>query len=826
MRIDQLMLTGFGRFQGRRLDLAPGLNILAGPNEAGKTTIQKFILGMLYGFKKRSLRRDYTDDADRYRPWQGGDYRGSLIYTLDNGRRYRVEREFEPARELVRLFDDLTGADLSDRFTLDRRKELLFAEEHLRLPEEIFRSTAWVGQLQVGELEMGRELLTRLANMQESGRDDLSVKDALAYLEEQMREIGSERAPTRPYARVSRLIETRSQELEQTTAAREQIREWEVRLNECRTALRHADEEQAFVQHCLDWQLLQEASERLERTRSSRQRLAELRGQIGRLAAYADFPVQMRDQLLQVESARAMAVQRAAELGQSEMALLEAEAVRLNGMIAEVDSLCQPLQGVAEQGEVVLARAEELDGQIARLRVTLDQQNNAVLRERVNELRRHSAQNGALLWVWIALMAVAMGGGAYLFVSQTLGMPFVLGAGGVALVALVLALGALIRGRRTAGAMAQTRADLERAYQVEEQTRHQVMDLEEEKRRLLGQVGAASVSDVHRSLTRYQQLNALRERHQIRQEQIQAQVAVVKTEMARARELGEQVAAGLQDAGVESIEQFETACSLSEAWAKAKSEAQTLQELLRSLLGGEDVEDLAMQVEQLRARVQGDAPADTRSVPELQKALQELQTRRSELSTVSADLAARVETGLAELPEIADLQAEIDSLRTERATMDAELAALELAKNTMIEAREEIHRDFAPMLNNAMGRAVAELTNGRYESVKVDDSLGIRALADGDRTVDLVSLSGGTIDQFYLALRLALLEMIQGAESIPLMLDDPFVQYDDTRVERAMAHLAAISLEHQVIFMTCHQREIEIARALGLEANVVPLIGE
>ncbi|MDB4894896.1 MAG: double-strand break repair Rad50 ATPase, partial [Firmicutes bacterium] len=65
MRIDRLIMTGFGRFQGRTLELEPGLNILYGPNEAGKTTVQKFILGMLYGFKKRGQRRDYTEDAAR-----------------------------------------------------------------------------------------------------------------------------------------------------------------------------------------------------------------------------------------------------------------------------------------------------------------------------------------------------------------------------------------------------------------------------------------------------------------------------------------------------------------------------------------------------------------------------------------------------------------------------------------------------------------------------------------------------------------------------------------------------------------------------------------
>ena len=50
LEITRLELVGFGKFRERTIDLTSGLNLIEGPNEAGKSTIQSFITGMFYGF--------------------------------------------------------------------------------------------------------------------------------------------------------------------------------------------------------------------------------------------------------------------------------------------------------------------------------------------------------------------------------------------------------------------------------------------------------------------------------------------------------------------------------------------------------------------------------------------------------------------------------------------------------------------------------------------------------------------------------------------------------------------------------------------------------
>ena len=55
MRIVDVNVDGFGQFHGAHLAPAPGLTIIRGPNEAGKTTFLAFIRAMLFGFERGPL---------------------------------------------------------------------------------------------------------------------------------------------------------------------------------------------------------------------------------------------------------------------------------------------------------------------------------------------------------------------------------------------------------------------------------------------------------------------------------------------------------------------------------------------------------------------------------------------------------------------------------------------------------------------------------------------------------------------------------------------------------------------------------------------------
>jgi DNA repair exonuclease SbcCD ATPase subunit len=699
VRIEELLIAGFGRFRGRRFALEPGLNVIYGPNEAGKTTLQTFLAAMFYGMQKRGQRRAYTDEVERYRPWAGGEYRGALIYRLDSGRRYRVERQFDPGHDRLAVYDAGTGLDLSGQFEQDRRKELLFAEAHLGLNEEAFRSTAWVGQLAVGRLDLGRELVARVANLQEAGREDLSVRSALAWLDEQAKAIGTERAAARPYGKVVKAIHETREALDRAQAVREQVRGWEGRLQETRAVLEELEAELAEAQRRLDWALLVEAEARLSRVAEGTGRIAELKAVAAELAGYAGFP--------------------AVDLPRLRRLVAEAEEA-----VGQAEALAEAAAGL---GAADLRRARSAPVGAG------------------NPLPTVAAVAAGLLLVGAA-GAVALG--------------YLLPGGALALLA--------------AGALALWWMARSRAMQAaaEEEARTRALRSEQE---------------------------AARRR---------AEAAAVRAQQSR-----DEVAAVLAAAGVADVAAFEAAVVKHDRWQRARDEAGALEAAVGAQLG----DDLAARVEALRARVRGGRPAHLPASEALQAEVRRLEARRADLTARVSDLGARVETALDEVADTADLRRDLDALHEQKVAYDEELAAIQLAASTLETVAGEMHRDFAPRLNTAMGEVAAGLTGGRYRTVRVDEEGALRIITGDDRTVAVGSLSGGTADQLYLGLRVALLDLLTGGqESVPLFLDDPFVQYDDERAEAAMEFLRDLSRRRQVVLLTCHRREVALAAGAHL----------
>lgn len=152
--------------------------------------------------------------------------------------------------------------------------------------------------------------------------------------------------------------------------------------------------------------------------------------------------------------------------------------------------------------------------------------------------------------------------------------------------------------------------------------------------------------------------------------------------------------------------------------------------------------------------------------------------------------------------------------------------ALKLAQEVLSEAAEEIRRNIAPELNSAMSRTISGLTGGRYSDLRSGDKLLLKtAVPDSGDVKDVAVLSGGTADQMYLALRLAVAGILaSGSESLPLFMDEVFSQYDDKRTELALKYFRREFKDRQVFIFTCKKREVELAQEIfGDEMNFVEL---
>lgn len=170
-------------------------------------------------------------------------------------------------------------------------------------------------------------------------------------------------------------------------------------------------------------------------------------------------------------------------------------------------------------------------------------------------------------------------------------------------------------------------------------------------------------------------------------------------------------------------------------------------------------------------------------------------------------------------------------LRTRAAELDerikelsAQYDAIALAIDTLSEANADIQSRFAPLLSERTGEILAELTGGRYEKVSFDKKLTAEAERAGDSASrSMLYLSEGATDQLYLALRLAVCELVLPREEpCPIILDDALSSFDDTRMKLALDFLKKAGEERQVILFTCHSREAEYFAGVR-DVNLVKL---
>lgn len=130
--------------------------------------------------------------------------------------------------------------------------------------------------------------------------------------------------------------------------------------------------------------------------------------------------------------------------------------------------------------------------------------------------------------------------------------------------------------------------------------------------------------------------------------------------------------------------------------------------------------------------------------------------------------------------------------------------ALVIAEENMQAAVDDISRSFGPVLNEKTAEIFNRLTGGRYDKVMVDKEYSIQAKQKDGVYHEWKFLSSGTTDQAYLALRLAMTELItENGEKLPLMLDDILLQYDEKRMKHALEFLGEYAKDAQILFFTC-----------------------
>ncbi len=279
---------------------------------------------------------------------------------------------------------------------------------------------------------------------------------------------------------------------------------------------------------------------------------------------------------------------------------------------------------------------------------------------------------------------------------------------------------------------------------------------------------------------------------------------------AKEREITAQAERVLAAAGCDSVERFtELKLGYLEMLARRKEIAGKLEVLIpdgETAGVEEEARRLASEVS-LRERRLKELRGRTVDAVRLQEILREkkaIGARLEELKEERIRLEVAVsEEGVEE--ELLRAEEELEYLKQRRARLQRRADALELAQKWLEAASSETLSSAARLLEKKIAGYIGHITDNRYYRVRVDEGTFEIMVWSGEKKgeVEPEILSRGTVDQIYLAARLALVEIICGDRHPPLLLDDPFVTFDSRRLGRAMEVLKDFSRGRQVIIFTC-----------------------
>lgn len=173
------------------------------------------------------------------------------------------------------------------------------------------------------------------------------------------------------------------------------------------------------------------------------------------------------------------------------------------------------------------------------------------------------------------------------------------------------------------------------------------------------------------------------------------------------------------------------------------------------------------------------------------------------------ELLAMAQGEMNTLGDPAALQAKLKDLEGQLQCRREEYDAIVMAMDALQQANATLQARMSPALNQRSGELFYRLTGGKYDQVSLTREFEALAAQHDDVTPrKLLALSKGTADQLYLAVRLAVCDLVlNGDDPAPLVLDDALVNFDDERLGLALDLLQDLAEHRQILLFTCQSRE-------------------
>jgi DNA repair exonuclease SbcCD ATPase subunit len=244
-------------------------------------------------------------------------------------------------------------------------------------------------------------------------------------------------------------------------------------------------------------------------------------------------------------------------------------------------------------------------------------------------------------------------------------------------------------------------------------------------------------------------------------------------------------------------------------------EKNSLEAQLKGMLRGRTVEDFQKREKEVtrglaveEARLTDDLK-ETRLNPEeyveLERKVQSLEAKHAELEKQKRRCEVIIEQARFNIEDQIKLEEELESLREALKREERKVKVYASAREFISRARSEVLSSTEQALEKEIQRYLSVFTNDKYRQVRRVNKEALEFWIYSDEKGGWArpeDLSGGVIDEFYLAFRLALAGLIFGDKKPPLILDDPFVNFDSVRLANTLNFFETLAPDYQIIIFT------------------------
>lgn len=777
MKLLKCHIENFGKLSGYDYEFKDGLNTIKENNGYGKTTFANFIKAMFYGMEaKRNTK--VLIDRKKYIPWQGGAFGGSVEFEL-NGKKYKIERFFgkKEAEDVFKLYDLSTNLECDD-FSQN------IGEEIFNLNKEAYERSTFISGQNI-ETAMNDSISAKLGNILESENDVNTSEKAIKILEDAIKNY--KKTGDRGEINEKILEKTNlEKKLEQSKIDEKNLQERREKYSSLKQELKEKEEERQNLNKLLTLKIQEETKNaKLENYKILQNNLEEAKKNLEQTEIFfkAGIPTEEETDTL---------IEKSFEIEKYKVEVANFETSTLEN--EEENNLKKIFDNNRISEETIndkisdYKNINDIDNQIK-----VNEEKKSNLTNELRALNKQRKLDKTLCIILGILICVGIIVAMYGFANQKMQI-----ATGATIFGILIAIVALVK-VNTYSKKSQSRKNKQ---EEEKDIGEYIEKLKEKKYNL--QMGVDSfismysenkdINDVIFELTEIKsQFNKYKDMKNNANLLLQRQSEI----SAKLKDLEESMREYFSKY-FEVINQSYVAYA-QEIKIKKSLLIQQKREFEAKLRTVEEYKN-ANKIDELQSVKSYNMIAINKN--EIEEKIKQITIEINNINDEKNYVKNQIELLESNLDSVFDVETRIDELSQKIEEMKEKCGILEKTKKYLETAKEQFSSQYLNKMKQNFMKNL-QLINGSELDINLDVNLNVKVNEQGSGK-DIGYFSTGYKDLIYICMRLSLIDSLFEKEKPFIILDDPFVNLDESKIKNATDLLKNIAKDYQIIYFICH----------------------